>query len=159
MKITIGVSDMQLSKTPGDTLVTHALGSCIGIAIYDSIAMVGGILHYMLPFSKLDNDKADANPYMFGDSGIPQFFIESYKLGAKKENIRVVIAGGAEIIDKCDFFNIGNRNIAIARKMFWKNGIMITAEQTGGNIPRTMYLEIDSGKAWIATAGNRTDLM
>lgn len=159
MKITIGVSDMHLSNNSDDILVTHALGSCVGIAIYDSVAMVGGILHYMLPLSKLDNDKADINPYMFGDSGIPAFFTESYKLGTKKENIKVVIAGGAEIIDKCDFFKIGSRNVAIARKMFWKNGIMITAEQTGGNIPRTMYLEIATGKSWISSAGNHTDLM
>jgi chemotaxis protein CheD len=158
MKTIVGVSEMFLSNRSGDIIVTHALGSCIGIALFDPVACVGGLLHYMLPQSKIDIDKATSNPYMFGDVGIPAFFFAAYKLGAKKENICVTMAGGAEIIDKCDFFNIGSRNIAIARKMFWKNGIMITAEQTGGNVPRTMYLEIGSGKSWIVTAGQRTDL-
>ena len=149
---------MYLSNQNGDILVTHALGSCIGLAIHDPLACVGGILHYMLPLSKIDSDKAEINPYMFGDTGIPAFFLEAYKLGAKKENISVIMAGGAEIFSNCEFFNIGSRNIAIARKMFWKNGVMITAEQTGGKIPRTMYLEIGSGKSWVTTAGVRTDL-
>jgi chemotaxis protein CheD len=158
MKTNIGVSEMYLSNQNGDILVTHALGSCIGLAIHDPLACVGGILHYMLPLSKIDSDKAEINPYMFGDTGIPAFFLEAYKLGAKKENISVIMAGGAEIFSNCEFFNIGSRNIAIARKMFWKNGVMITAEQTGGKIPRTMYLEIGSGKSWVTTAGVRTDL-
>ena len=158
MKITIGVSEMQLGNRSDDILVTHALGSCIGLAIHDPVAGVGGILHYMLPLSKIDPEKAASNPYMFGDTGIPAFFMEAYKLGAKKENICVVMAGGADIIDKCNFFDIGNRNIFIARKIFWKNGIMITAEETGGNHPRTMFLDIGSGKSWITSGGKRIDL-
>lgn len=159
MKFIVGVSDMRISNQRGDILVTHALGSCVGIAIHDPVACVGGILHYMLPLSKIDDIKADSNPFMFGDTGIPEFFQNAYKYGAKKENITVAIAGGAEILEKCDFFNIGNRNVTIARKMFWKNGIIITAEQTGGTIPRTLYLEVGSGKTWIVTNGQRTDLI
>jgi len=159
MKITVGVSDMTVSKTRGDIIVTHALGSCIGLVIHDAVACVGGLLHYMLPLSKIDEGKKDINPFMFGDTGIPALFQEAYKLGAKKENISVAMAGGADILENCNYFNIGSRNIAIARKMFWKNGIMITAENTGGSHPRTMYLEIGSGKSWITTSGERTDLM
>jgi chemotaxis protein CheD len=159
MKITVGVSEMIVSKNPGDIIVTHALGSCIGLAIHDPVAQVGGLLHYMLPLSKIDSDKKDNNPYMFGDTGIPALFNEAYKLGAKKESITVVMAGGADILENCNYFNIGARNIAIARKMFWKNGIMITAEDTGGSKPRTLYLEIGTGKTWLTTGGERTDLI
>jgi chemotaxis protein CheD len=159
MKTTVGVSDLFVSNKCGDIIVTHALGSCIGLAIHDPKACVGGLLHYMLPLSKIDNSKSQVNPYMFGDSGIPELFQQAYKLGAKKENIQVVMAGGADILNNCNYFNIGARNIAIARKMFWKNSIMITAEQTGGTIPRTMYLEIGSGKSWITSHGEKTDLM
>lgn len=159
MKLTVGVSDMCISNKSGDLIVTHALGSCIGLAIHDSKAGVGGLLHYMLPLSKIDNSKSDVNPYMFGDTGIPMLFEKAYKLGAKKENISVVMAGGADILENCNYFNIGSRNIAIARKMFWKNGIMLEGEQTGGTIPRTMYLEIGTGKSWVTTHGEKTDLM
>lgn len=159
MRLTVGVSEMCVSRNPGDLIVTHALGSCIGLAIHDPVARVGGLLHYMLPLSKIDNDKKEINPFMYGDTGIPALFNEVYKNGAKKETITVVMAGGADILENCNYFNIGARNIAIARKMFWKNGIMIAAENTGGSKPRTLYLEIGTGKTWMTTGSERTDLV
>lgn len=128
MKFTVGVSDMKICGAAGDIVVTHALGSCIGIAIHDPVAHVGGILHYMLPVSSVDTQKAAANPFMFGDTGIPLFFKEAYDHGAKKENLRVVMAGGAQVFESKDFFDIGKRNIVIARKLFWKNNVLIAVE-------------------------------
>jgi chemotaxis protein CheD len=95
---------------------------------------------------------------MFGDTGIPAFFQEAYKLGAKKQNLRVVIAGGAQVFEKQDFFDIGKRNIVIARKLFWKNNLMIAAEHVEGHIPRTLYLELGSGRTWMTSRGVRYDL-
>lgn len=158
MKYVIGVSDLKLSKCEGDTLVTYALGSCVGIILYDHTVHVGGILHYMLPLAKVDELKAKKNPAMFGDTGIPLLFNEAYKLGAKKENIQVKMAGGAEIFENNDFFAIGKRNVIIARKMFWKNNVLITAEHTGGSIPRNLFLEIGDGKSWITSRGERMEL-
>lgn len=158
MKLTVGVSDMQISANTGDLIVTHALGSCIGVAIHDATARVGGILHFMLPLSQVDPNKAHDNPYMFGDIGIPDFFKETYQAGATKENLRVVMAGGAQVFEQQDFFDIGKRNIVIARKLFWKNNIMIAAENVGGHIPRTLYLEVGTGKTWFTSHGETTEL-
>lgn len=158
MRYTVGVSDMKLSSQEGDIIVTHALGSCIGIAIYDPVACVGGILHYMLPISKADSIKADNNPFMFGDTGIPLLFQEAYKIGAKKENLRVVMAGGAQVFEDKDFFDIGKRNTVIARKLFWKNNFLIAAEHVGGHAPRTMYLEMGSGVTYFTSRGERYEL-
>lgn len=158
MRIVVKVSDMKLSKTPGDIIVTHALGSCIGIAIHDSLAGVGGILHYMLPKSSIDEKKAEQNPFMFADTGIPLFFQNAYKMGAKKENLRVVMAGGSNLFEENDMFAIGKRNAVIARKLFWKNSVIIDKENVGGNISRTFYLEIGSGSTWLTSGSNRIDL-
>ncbi len=85
----VGVADMKVSKQPEDVLVTHALGSCIGVAIYDPVARVGGILHFMLPDSNLDTSKSQSHPFMFADTGLPQLFRECYRLGAQKSRLRV----------------------------------------------------------------------
>lgn len=158
MRYTVGISEMSFGCSQGDLIVTHALGSCIGIAIHDSHSKIGGILHYMLPSSSLDPVKAQTNPLMFGDSGIPEFFKEAYRLGARKENLRVVMAGGANVISGNHNFDIGNRNIVIARKLFWKNNIMIDAEHIAGNIPRTLFLEIGSGHTWFTSRGESVEL-
>ena len=80
MDAVVGVADMKVSNDQEQMLVTYSLGSCIGVAIYDPVARVGGMLHYMLPESSLDRRKAQKNPSMFGDTGIPFLFKSSYKL-------------------------------------------------------------------------------
>ena len=81
----VGISDIKVSNNVNDVIVTYALGSCIGVVVYDPMAKVGGMLHYMLPDSTLDQNKAKNNPAMFADTGIPLLFKTCYKLGAEKE--------------------------------------------------------------------------
>ena len=145
---------MQVTNDPEATLITYSLGSCIGVAIYDPLARVGGLLHYMLPDSTLDPEKAKMRPWMFADTGIPLFFKEAYKLGAEKKRIKVKVAGGSQILDTSGFFNIGKRNYTALRKIFWTNEVLIQAEDVGGSVNRTVSMEISSGKVWIKTSGN-----
>jgi chemotaxis protein CheD len=154
MNIIVGVADMQVTNDPGSTLVTYALGSCIGIAIYDPVAGVGGLLHFMLPESVLDIQKAQKNPWMFADTGIPLFFKEAYKLGAEKKRMQVKIAGASQVMDDSKYFNIGKRNYLALRKIFWTNNVLIRAEDIGGHINRTLRLEVASGKVWLKNSGN-----
>jgi len=94
MNIVVGVSDMKISNNFESVLITYSLGSCIGIAIYDQVARVGGLLHFMLPESSLDPEKAKTKPYMFADTGIPRLFKSVYELGAKKQRLKVIVADG-----------------------------------------------------------------
>ncbi len=57
-QIVVGISDLKVSGNIGDVLITYALGSCIGVAVYDPSVKVGGLLHYMLPDSSIDGNKA-----------------------------------------------------------------------------------------------------
>jgi chemotaxis protein CheD len=152
-KITVGVADMKVSNDPEAMLVTYSLGSCIGIAVYDPAVKVGGMLHYMLPDSSLDPVKAMNNPYMFADSGIAPMFKEAYKLGAKKQRMRIVVVGGAQILDQQGFFNIGKRNHMAMRKIFWKNKVMVSYEDVGGNVNRTLKLAINDGACRVKVSG------
>lgn len=155
MNLIVGVGDMKVSNKPGAVLATYSLGSCIGVGIYDPVAKVAGLLHYMLPESSLDAAKAKKNPYMFGDSGIPMLFKESYKLGAKKNRLKVMVLGGAQILDQNGMFNIGKRNHTVLRKMFWKNNVMIDFEASGGVVNRTIKLSVENGDAWLKVSGEK----
>lgn len=145
---------MRISGEPGDTVVTHALGSCLGIAVWDPAKRVGGILHVMMPQSNINPEKAKANPYMFVDTGVPAFFQKLYAAGGLKGRLVVKVAGGASI--RCngeDRFGIGKRNFIMLKKMFWKNGVLIDAADVGGEVARTMYLEIGDGRVSLSSAG------
>ncbi len=153
MRVIIGVSDMKVSNDPEAVLVTYSLGSCIGVTIYDATAKVGGLLHYLLPESKLSPEKAAKNPYMFADTGIPALFKAAYELGAKKQRMKIIVAGGSQVMDQAGFFNIGKRNDIAVRKMFHKNNVLIDYRDVGGNVNRTIKLELKSGDAWIKVSG------
>jgi len=149
----VGISDIKVSNTLDDVIITYALGSCIGISVYDPVAKVGGLLHYMLPDSTLDEKKAKENPAMFADTGIPTLFKACYRLGAEKRRMIVKAAGGASILDDTNFFRIGQKNIMAMRKIFWKNNVMITGEDTGANHNRTVRLEMATGKTLVRSSG------
>ena len=68
----------------GADLVTHSLGSCIGVTAYDPVRKVGGLLHLMLPDSSIDATKAAKHPFMFADTGLPRLFHAVYALGGEK---------------------------------------------------------------------------
>ncbi len=155
MKQIVGVADMKISNSPDDSLMTYSLGSCIGLVIYDPVVKVGGILHYMLPESQIDKTKAQKNPYMFADTGIPRLFKGAYKFDAKKNRMKIYVFGGAQILDQKGFFNIGKRNYMALKKMFFKNKVIIDTEETGGEVNRTIRLEIKTGEVFVKTSGNR----
>lgn len=152
-RIIVSVGDMAVSNNIDDELITYSLGSCIGVTVYDPVVKVGGLLHYMLPESSIDPRKAQKNPAMFGDTGIPLLFKTCYGLGATKRNMIVKVAGGGNVLDENGVFNIGKRNYMILRKLFWRNNVRVTAEHVGGNVNRTIRLYIDSGKCFLKVSG------
>ena len=70
-KLIVTVADAKISNNPIDILATYSLGSCIAVCLYDPAVKIGGILHYQLPNSTLDSQKAKSKPFMFADTGIP----------------------------------------------------------------------------------------
>lgn len=146
---------MKLSANRGDLIVTHALGSCLGVAVHDPVACVGGLLHVMLPLSTIDPVKADRNPFMFVDTGLPKLLIECYKAGAKKQRLEVRAAGGADSHNgqENDMFQIGRRNFIMLRKLLWKNGLLLKSYDVGGTYSRTMSLEIGTGEVTVKSRG------
>ncbi len=157
MKYVVAVGDMKIGQEV-DTLVTHALGSCLGLMVYDPIAKVGGLLHAMLPMSKINPDKAKANPYMFVDTGVPTLFKALYELGGQKARMIIKAAGCGNPLGKNEMFKIGERNYTVLKKLLWKNNILLEAEDVGGTVSRTVYLDLATGQTVISSGGKKTEL-
>jgi chemotaxis protein CheD len=157
----VGIAEMAVAADPDAQLVTYALGSCLGVCVYDPVAKVGGMLHVMLPSSDLDADRARANPCMFVDTGVPELFRSCYQHGAVKERIVVKVAGGSfgGPDEASDRFQIGKRNLLALRKLLWRNGLRLHAEDVGGaRTSRTMMLVIESGDVVVKANGQETVL-
>jgi len=157
---TVGIAEMKVSDKRGDIIITHALGSCLGIAAYDPVVCVGGLLHVMLPLSAIDPVKAERNPLMFVDTGFPKLLLHCLKIGAQKQRLEITVAGGANSNDReeNDLFKIGKRNFLILRKLLWKDALLLKSYDVGGSYSRTMLLEIGTGKVVIKSGGQAKQL-
>ena len=147
---------MKISSTREDEIITFALGSCLGIIVFDPIAHVGGMVHVMLPSSSIDLVKAFSNPSMFVDTGVKNLFLASYKAGAQRNRLLVFAAGGAcaNGLEHDDYFQIGKRNVTVLRSLLWKNGILLNNSDFGGNLARTMSLDIGTGQVTVRIKGS-----
>ncbi len=157
----VGVADLKVSNVPGERLITYALGSCLGIVVYDPVVSVAGLLHVMLPSGAIDAAKMAEKPAMFVDSGVPLLFKECYKLGAKKERMQVKVAGGAfqGAREEDDRFQIGKRNMIALRKLLWKNNVLVHAHDTGGvQTSRTMWVDVATGEVTLKINGTESKL-
>ena len=158
-KVVVGIAEMAVTNNQNVLLTTYSLGSCLGVAIYDPVAHVGGLLHLMLPDSTIDPVKAAAQPSMFVDRGVPALFRAAYQLGADKFRLIVAVAGGAQIMDSSGYFNIGKRNCETLTELLKQNGLRTHAEQTGGMVNRTMHLSIATGEVRLKVSGQTQEVI
>lgn len=157
MTHTVMVGDMKTGRS-GDLLVTHALGSCLGLVVYDAQAGVGGLLHAMLPLSSINPQKAQDNPAMFVDTGVPLLFNALYALGAVKSRLVVKAAGCGNPLSKNEIFKIGERNYTVLKKLLWKNSILVSSEDIGGAASRTIHFDVATGQVLLSSNGSRRPL-
>ncbi len=157
MRRVVLVGDMKTGDG-GDVLVTHALGSCLGLMIYDPEARVGGLLHAMLPLSKINPQKAEANPFMFVDTGVPELFKAVYDMGGQKERMIVKAAGCGRPLGNNQMFKIGERNYTVLKKLLWKNNVLLEAEDVGGTASRTVHFDLSDGEIVLSSSSKKWTL-
>lgn len=144
--LVVGVGDYVVTREKEKVIMTYALGSCLGVTAYDGKAGVGGLLHFKLPTSDLNQEMAVQKPAVFGDTGMAAFLKELFDLGATRPNLDMKLIGGAKSMPGSNFFNIGERNLLLARRFLWMNGLMVSREDTGGGDYRTVRMEMETGK-------------
>lgn len=143
--IKVGMADYKVGRNPA-SLISYGLGSCVGIAMFDSVAKVGGLAHIMLPDST--QARSADNLAKFADTALPAMLNEIIKLGAVKSRITAKIAGGAQMFtftNATDIMRVGERNAEAVRLVLKKLEVRLLAEDTGGNYGRTVELKLDTG--------------
>lgn len=144
-QIIIGISDMNIAR--GDNnLVTFALGSCIGICLFDKTRQMGALGHIMLPNSP--NTGAETNLNKYADTCVPSMVKRLKNLGCNPINLTAKIVGGAkmfEVSGDSTFGNIGNRNEQAVKLALTEAGIKLIGSDTGANYGRTVYFNTLSG--------------
>ncbi|EGB15121.1 CheD [Pseudodesulfovibrio mercurii] len=155
--LVVGISDMKLSANPGDVIVTYSLGSCLGVAIYDPKARIGGMVHCLLPTAAAAREKARANPFMFVNTGVAMTVRRLVDLGADRNRLVFKAAGGANM-RRDRIFDTGVRNFKALMRLLEHNHRRLAAHDVGGTTPRTLFLYLDTGRVVVRVLGKESDL-
>lgn len=150
--LTVAIGDMKIGRG-NDILVTYALGSCVGISMYDPVMRLGALVHILLP----EHSVGCGNDILkYADTAIPYTLEQIQEQGFSKSRAVVKIAGGARMFEntqKVFFSDIGFRNVTAVHETLTKEGLRIQNEDTGGTAPRTMSLHLSDGTVTIRAAG------
>ncbi|MDR0903043.1 MAG: chemotaxis protein CheD [Ruminococcus sp.] len=153
----IGIADLAVGKAE-DTLVTYALGSCVGVSLWDADKKQGGLVHIMLPSSRENSNPSD-NFRKFADTGIGELIQSLGLIGSQKSSLVAKIAGGAKMFaTNNSLFNIGERNVEQVRRYLQLMRIPLKAHDTGLDYGRTVFFHVDTGILEVK-ATNKKNLM
>ncbi len=154
-QLVVQIADMKMTRQTG-TIITYALGSCVGISFYDKRIKLAALLHIMLPQTLDNTQMSDKEIFKFADTGIKETLRKMTVLGGDVRSIQVKIAGGAKMFEGLgsgDFGSIGSRNVDEVKARLREAGIAVSAQEVGGNIARTMSLDVETGIVKIKTIG------
>lgn len=139
-------------------LVTYALGSCVGVCLYEKNMKLAGMIHVLLPSFRF-SDQFN-NIYKYADSGIPQLVKRMEFFGAKRQNLVAKIAGGAEMFRTEETkTGIGKRNIIAVKETLHKLEIPIVAEDTGSHYGRSIWFSCQDGSLKVKTVSNGVQII
>jgi chemotaxis protein CheD len=107
---------------------------------------MGGINHYMMP---LWNGEGLATP-RYGNIAIDKLFNKMLEMGSSPDRLVAKVFGGAQQLnDGNSVFNIGERNVDIARVMLKEYKIPISGMHVGGNQGRRLRFFTGTGEVWM----------
>ena len=156
--IVVGVGEIAISNKRDVVISTYALGSRIAVSAYDAVTKAGGIIHIMLPDSSLSPDKAERQPAMFADTGMPLMLQSFSELKSKRENLRAFVAGGASVFKGSDMFKVGERNIEAVKKAVTSLAIPVIKADIGGVNNRSLQLSLETGTVILKTVHGTTTI-
>lgn len=148
----VGIADMKMARQNG-MLITYALGSCIGICLYDPLIQLAALVHIMLP---LNMETGRKSPLKYADTGICETLRRMEEQGGARSRIVAKIAGGARMFAVAgggNLGNIGQRNIESTHMVLRREGIRLLREDVGGSVARTLLFDAASGQACVRSYG------
>ena len=132
------------------------LGTCVGVAVYDEVAGVGGLIHLLLP--EPVTEESSYQPEKYASTGLPIFLNSLYDKGASKERLKVFIAGGAlvgPIASQDLLLDIGGRTVENTMIYLMEEKIHIEKSETGGLFTCCLNLDLRSWDCYIEPIGNQ----
>ncbi len=141
----IYIGEVYATREP--TIIKTLLGSCVAVCLWDPVAQVGGMNHFLLP--RALNGGGD-DPARFGVHAMDLLICEMLKEGADRTRLRAKVFGGAHVLAiPEDEDGVPSQNITFALEFLKRDGFKLTGSDLGGYLPRRVHFQTDSGRAFV----------
>lgn len=155
--LAVGIGQCVISHDRHAVLAAYGLGSCIGIAAWDSSAKVAGLIHILLP--EPPPNATGFSLTRFAATGVPYFLRQMEAAGGMRSRLHVAAVGGAQMLNALTAASlvkgIGLRNAAVVSEMLRAEGIPLFTSDFGGSAGRTLTLALATGYMQVRASGGQ----
>ncbi len=135
----------QLHVASAPTAITTVLGSCVAVCLYDPVAKVGGMNHFLLPL----HVEREQSP-RFGTVAVPQLVEAVLRAGGSRGGLVAKVFGGASVIGVISRGRrLGEENAILALRLLEEARIPVLDQDVGGTRGRKLVFFVDEGTAWV----------
>lgn len=152
-----GIGEMVHSRDARSILVAYGLGSCVALTVWDPVAGVGGLAHFMLPAGQVLG--TGSTPVKTVQGGLAPFLDAFVRLGGQPRRAQLKAAGGAAMLSlTAGSLEIGRRNAEAVIAGLDAQGLRLLAKDLGGTVGRTVQLEVGTGRLLVKSLSTVTTL-
>lgn len=126
-----------------DVVLSTLLGSCVAACLWDEVAQVGGMNHFLLPHARTA-DEREAN-VGWGAHAMELLINDLLKAGASRRGLRAKLFGGARI--RAGLTDVGEQNAAFAERFLADEGVPVESSSLRGDRGRRLQFWPMSGRA------------
>ncbi len=137
-----------------NTVITTILGSCIAACIWDGVAGLGGMNHFLLPGDG-KNRKPGGDAMRFGVHAMELLLNGLLQRGGVKSRMRAKLFGGARMIK--GLTDIGELNAIFAEQFLREEGVSLVGGSLRGEQGRRIQFWPVSGRARQVLLSNETE--
>ena len=144
---TIRIAPGHFAIAPKGGMLSTLLGSCVAACLYDPVAGVAGMNHFLLSNRRYARNMpyAETEAGRYGIHAMELLINDLMKAGARKERLCAKAFGGASIIDygtvRDNFSCVGDVNSLFIQNFLATERIPLMTADLGGELGRVIYFD------------------
>lgn len=140
--ITVG----EIAASADGLHISTLLGSCVAACLYDPVARVGGMNHFLLPSAAL----GDPGSGRFGVHAMELLMNKLMSRGAERSRVIAKVFGAARVSPNL-LSAVAESNATFIREFLGRERIPIAAERLGGTLAREILMDTATGAVQVRT--------
>ena len=130
--------------------VQTTLGSCIAACLFDPVAGIGGMNHFLLPQSNGDAEL----PTRYGIHAMEVLINDMMKLGGDRRRFQAKVFGGGRVLALVTSgVTVAEENVRFVKRFLATEKIPIVAQRLGGTQPVRVHFFTQTGRTLVKPLG------